>query len=596
MFERADYWSELLWNYYLPQIEIGSPFYLAADSSIIAELSASDGNDSSGQASEALEDFRAACAALMRVHKTRATVEQSAFEQISGQSFSRSICLAVQQVLVVELMLHDKQYSEQSYFPRYRYYLGLVGGNQHENPLGVSFQKIWNTLSAEISAVQGSSATTITFGPGAGRNLNSNYPLSQALFTHHDLSLIVNKAPWLADSRDDATIIQSLYQVRRSLGRRAQNLILKSTTTDQMRSRLSAQIQSFIEGNDFLCLPTKAPNVSREQERILAFLDPDDIFQETFSLCVKVGSGQDAGTKLTEAISQRLQRSKAIILVACEDHYAELSAQVEFEPGDSILAVIRNADCEFFSNLLFEIYGTTPLQSSSNLSTSFALLQCGAVNDNRLLARLGITTKVQQSTRLRLAGGLYADAKLKTFLCGYPPTAIEYDSAALSDETIIRANQSNTTVGDFLEKLKHDRTFSAYSVEVGGDRIEFAIGSCTLNVPASRLGYALNCEQLAPSCSLLEDDQLGLVGTTLVELALAQSPIVLNNYISLSDLNLLAKRGKRISIPESTVVKLLQSIDSFEGHDRLKEAVTKQIRLTRSIPLRAVTTGWLRKL
>lgn len=133
----ADFWAILLWRNYLPQIESGAPFFLAADSMLIHAFAREEDPDIDLE--RALSAFDRSCLQLFERRLTKAFVRDSAFRKIASKPFSRVICLAVQQVLVVETMLAHDDFSERSYFPRYRTRLEVTQGNLHENPIAAGF-------------------------------------------------------------------------------------------------------------------------------------------------------------------------------------------------------------------------------------------------------------------------------------------------------------------------------------------------------------------------------------------------------------------------------------------------------------------------
>lgn len=88
-----------------------------------------------------MEAFNLACLRLLTRRTTKASVNEIGFQRIYGRGYSRAICLASQQVLIVETMLGHAEYSDRAYFPRYRECLKITGGNRHENPLGTAFSR-----------------------------------------------------------------------------------------------------------------------------------------------------------------------------------------------------------------------------------------------------------------------------------------------------------------------------------------------------------------------------------------------------------------------------------------------------------------------
>jgi len=129
----VDLWTSILWKHFRAQIFANEPLYFAVDQELIQTLGSSSDRPVTNQ--DINEEFRDACLSLLDLKKGSAEVLPATFSKISGKPFSRVICLAVHQVLVVETMLNDSSYSENSYFPRYREALGLIDSDRQSNPI-----------------------------------------------------------------------------------------------------------------------------------------------------------------------------------------------------------------------------------------------------------------------------------------------------------------------------------------------------------------------------------------------------------------------------------------------------------------------------
>ena len=100
-----------------PELPRESPS-IGRNACLIAEVGALLGHEREAQTA-ILTDFHECCKTLLEKVGANWRVAARAFELVAGAGYSRVICLAVQQVLVVERMLNDEYYSENSYFPRY---------------------------------------------------------------------------------------------------------------------------------------------------------------------------------------------------------------------------------------------------------------------------------------------------------------------------------------------------------------------------------------------------------------------------------------------------------------------------------------------
>jgi hypothetical protein len=590
---RCDVWAVALWKHYLPSIANGAPFYLAADSLLVRELYSKDLGGTGG-VEAALSDFHESCLMLLDTTSTRTVIRRGALLGIPGQVHSRAICLAVQQVLVVERMLHDEQDSEQSYFPRYREVLGISEFREHSNPMSrAAFQEIWNVLARELRAVQGAGPGTITFAAGKGKDVNRSFPLSQALFTAHDLTVIRDKCPTLEQTTPDRVLLIALLRERVELGVRARKLLTAAATDEIVAQRLCAQVRSFL-ANDVLLSLRRSWVVTREAGVIVAYLERADAFDfdndsDRFSLYHRSESEQSTGAALEQVVERRLSAALVVFLVPDADGFREWRRDDNLDDADSVLAVMRTINCCQFEAQVARLGGPKFVPTESNLPARFALLACSGGIGSHINALLGVP---RPAKRIELVGGLLADARSRVFLGGYPPVGIRYDARALAGEDHVLVGGVHRRVSDFLDALRNQTEESCYTIQVGDAGLRFSVAARKQALPSTvRLGYALHDGELSLVPGPVEEGQPGLRGTQLTDKARLRAL-----GLGERDIRLLMRRGKRLAVCEVDLALLVGELRVLEKSHSLASLVARQIVATRSIPLGAATSGLLRRL
>ncbi len=593
--DASELWSALLWRTYLPMIESGTPFYLAADSNLIHSLARLE--EPEIPIDETLHSFHLACNSLVKLAPRRAYVADEAFKKISSKPFSRVICLAVQQVLVVETMLNHDDYSDRSYFPRYRDCIGLHGGYKHENPLKEDFQKIWSTLRYEIQAVNGSGAQTITFAAGTGIDVNRNLPLSQALLTGQDLTYLHRTDCSLRNATIDGAILNKIYQLRSGLNRRAQELLAKASTDERLRKRLCEQIRSFVPTNFEASTRARSAN-SPQDVSLVAYLESEDWLDELYYVFER-----DKDQVLSEAapgpekLDVLLGDTGSLPLAHREDHYEEISVSNPFEQGDQVSVIVRTSQLQHFEQKFLEQYPDLSLvEQKSNLPPGFSFIFCGRLPHSKLFDPFGRRSKLDKQPGIEMLGGLAADARTNLFLCGYPPTAIYHGGKPVASSTSILVNGTKCSAQAFLERLRSIREFTSYLVQVNDDTIQLSFSNRTPSDKGKVIyGFPLEDSVFEPTACQLNDCQPSLQGTQLVEV-LTREEHHSNEEIRSIDLLMLLDSGDRLSISPQAISIIVQAVEQSQQSAQLVAAACGQIHATRSIPTIAIASSTIRRL
>ena len=589
---RIERWAASLWRYYGRLIERGAPLYLAADRALIGDLSKDLGLG--GDPAVALDDFHAACLTLFERENAHATVRDDAFRKVPGTPGSCAICLAVQQVLVVERMLRDSRFTAHSYFPRYRETLKLEDITSRSNPVrGTGFQEIWEALAAEIRAMGGAGPHTITFERGEGPELNRRLPISQALLSAHDLTSILEKAPFLRGVTDQRSIMTALQEVRAALGKRARLLLAAASSHKDLASRICNQVQAFLAWDAAVLSDLRPRPTSVEQPGVLvAYLERADPFSsdvgaDRFAVYFRAGDAQLDGEALESAIKNRLSRQGCVLLASDGDAYWEVRRKDDLRPNDAVLAIVEAWCVERFIGMANGRYHVAFARVTSSLSASYGTLLCNV--GGRLLVEEIVGRPVPER-KLELEGGLMVDARSHRYLAGYAPTAILRQGVRLPVNSAITVDGVLRSAGDFIGEANRQREAKTYLLQLGSDGVECTIVAARPGPSGARpIGYPMLAGGLTPVAAECDPKTPSLRGTCFVG-------TVRESLLSELDVSLLVNDGARLAMPEKIVAVLLGELRLLGDSNLRANLAARRVASSRSIPVAAVAAGVLKRL
>ena len=586
----------VLWRHFLPRVASGAPFYLAADRQLIGALFRGDLR-SAGGIDEAVRAFHAACSTLVDSSGPRMLIREHVFQRVPGQAYTRVICLAVQQVLVVESMLHDGVYSEQSYFPRYRDVLGAAEPNEHSSPLATAvFSEIWRTLARELTSVPGASDRTVTFEAGRGRDRNRQFPLSQALLTTHDLTIIREESPGLHEGADNRSIVLALLRTRGHLGLRARKLIAAAATDDAVATRLAVQVRSFLS-SDILGSIRGARHASSDPGRIIAYLERVDAFDfenesDTYAVYHRTEVEQHAGEGVEAALRDRLSLVHAVVLTPDADGFREWTNDVVIDSSDAVMAIVLSSQLQNFIAQVEQAFGATFGAVRNNLSDRFAVLVCTSGVGPELGFLLGARHLPAGVKALELDGGLLADARSHTYLMGYPPTGIRYEGRLLGPDEALVVGGADYRVGAWFQELGSLSRTTSFRIQIGRNVFNMSVASRRPLPPTGvEFGYVVREGELEIAPRTLDVGHGSLRGTQFSNAAVRRHTVLSKN-----DLMHLIERGRRLALSEEALAVVLAELRMLGPDESLAQFAARQVAATRSVPLRAVTSGLLRCL
>ena len=493
----------------MPLVQSGSPFYLSVDKRLLNHLLGVTSDDKQ-LFSQNVDSFHLACKKLFSKNGSQLDLRQRVFEKISGKNYSCAICLAAQQVLVVEEMLRDEDYSEHSYFPRYREILEVTTGNQNSTPLTTdSFTKIWETLANEIRFFSGSDF--ITFSPGTTRReLNRNLPLSQALLTTQDLIKLKRRFDNKFSSEDTDLIMRFILRNRNILGQRGRRVISKSSF--YKKQSLSNQFQTFLNLDYDYALLEQNLLFSKGRGKVVAFLDQKSSFLND-KLSFYLWFGEDNYVRddsLNKGVVERTSFGD-VILIADKDIYVELVSDLVSQNSNTIVVLTTAKNFPNWQNKLHEHYGSKHDNYeliSSNLPKEFCSVILYGLTDTDVESLFG---SIYAKKKYMLKGGIAVDARSKIYLKTYPPIGLLSDNKSVSSDSKIKVNGRETTVQSFFSQLGSCEN-EAFELEIAYSKINFMISGQDIKDEYSEYGYLINEGRLSPYSELVEGEMEGLVG------------------------------------------------------------------------------------
>lgn len=558
-FEDIHFWADLLWEYYSRAITDEKPFYLAADVQLIYDMLKARGSAIGFNETDALSAFHKVCGRALNSKKNGIKHDIFKAEDTSGRS--AVICLAVQQVLVVEQMLADDDYSEAEYFPRYRRCLGLTPANA--NPLGNDFNKIWETLAAELANCCGKDKFVRTFWPGTSRKFRtSNFPLSQALFTTEDLLRIKRRATgFISQDSPDRLVFYFLQQLTKSnvLCSRARNLIRKcSAETEQ---RLCAQVRAFLSAPVEALALVRAGRRESYKYSFKAEQEPEDWFSEGvyFVISLSTNETDEAETTVSKALEQYLS-AKAVLAFGLGDFFfTEINSDNPFEGQDRLLVVIPHSRCSTFEQKVKEMGGVSIDQVGSNVDGEFSAFLCKSVTKQFCLEFGLVNGSSKTQPELEMVGGLKIDARTNVFLTGYPPKGLRFQGALVDDETEVIFDHRLLRLNQVVENLQSVRDERRCLLEYRGATTIFSLVHTKQFEEAPILGgYGYFGSNLEPTVKPLNALDRGLRGVHLSSSSVSSE--LYSEDISQMQLIGLMEPGRRIQLSKDEREYLIKKL------------------------------------
>ena len=492
------YWADLLWKYFKPQVASEKPVYFTVSSNLLVELFKKSNPQSNVNPEIAEAYFNTACSKLLIFGKNKITVNPLTFKK-QENGFSCSIVLAAQQILVVEEMASDDNFSPDAYFPLYRKKINFRKAVNHSNPFkGLDeFVQIWEILKEDIQTISGWNNYSITFKEGRSKkNMTRNFPISQALFSQNDLQSLrelatasrIDPGSSLSPSR-----LQYFFDKNKlSLTKRSQNKI----KIEGMRHALYSQFLNYLKIPEEKLTKKKnfkenTPGPEVEGGIFVISLKASG-FRKIYCLRYKIDFEKTFfGDQMQEHFKNFTNQGDIFIFskVAGALGFSNLERSGEVNPGDSFILFYKNEKRSVATTILVKFLGVNWEKTFSRIdvegSSGYSFFYCRkfpdgigglAFNSGRL-----VTEFIPAKERIICSGGVMLDKTQGLYLKGYPPHEFKAGSFGLGPNEIVTVNEAPMTITELKEKLSQVDSYNSFRVQYKEFRVELKIKSAKEN-------------------------------------------------------------------------------------------------------------------
>lgn len=587
------FWTKLLWSYFEGDIKSGQPIYFGLDSRNLENIAQPHIPDISRE--NASNYFHYACCTLMDLSGKNASILPTAYKK-TYKDFSAVICLAIQQVLIVEDMIDDQYMSYDSYFPRYRHRLKL-DKEQHSNPLSKDdFENLWKRFKHEILSIDGSSEKTVTFKPGIGRkNATRNYPLSQALFSTRDLHSLRNIfiEQKNIDSHSNLKAFHRFFYNNRyaltSHGRRViQNEILIRNAVEQFRYFITTIDSSYIHeqpSNNKNSLISNLPGSFIIGKKIQGF-------RERYTIRYKIDfDNQHHENECLPFLDHYIQQSSAYVFFESPNGFISSIGDDKLQEHDTFLLCYRKdnetAIGHFLSNQISQDWCHTCKPIALLNESNYTFRKCDSMpaswqtvttHNGKILSKDNKTIN-----KLGLNGGLCINKRENIYLDGYPPQTITFNNRILPPSEAVVVNGVETTIGKFLKSLRKRWQYKIFHLDYQSCTKEFLLSSSANNLDFDYIGFQIYENELYPIAQPLSSKLRGLCGwKSLNDNHSNRIPIKLSDI----EITWLARPEDKtwIHVDDSHLAEFINEISSSTIHDDLKELIKFKILQSKKLP------------
>ncbi len=577
-------WAKALWSLFLPDIQRGLLFYLAVDESVLQKTFPGGEAELAGKGIE--DAFHHLCRSQYVIKGRFASLRADALlPQSDGRSLA--ICLAAQQVVVVARMTEDEHFSRDEYFPRLRECIGLAPINSNPLPFD-QFRAIWKTLEQEILSIPGAGPSSITFREVAGRKEKSRaLPVSQALLTQYDLSVISGYWDPQRDSMDSASLIRVLDRSRLHLTRRGQRLCV-------LEGQRGKVIQQVI---DFLKRPCAAPQeiagveVRGKIPSFVVFIQ-DLGLEESVALRLIIGKEQvESGRRFSEELEVKLKGRLGIIFEDTGTYFKELTENRLLSPFEPIVFLGRTDMREGILTRLREASVLrTPELMVSDVSKDYQFYYFRDGLGIEVLAKHFDDPNLAQeqcpTVMLTMIGGLVIDGRNNTYLRGRTPVAVKQGDRVLEGAERLLVNGIETSVEQALERFRQVFDYEIFEVSFAGRSLVIRVSSRQSASPVNQSGIgfrAVGPSQFIGTCEDLDSRLIGLTGVAFCDHKSEGTPAGLPAEMLLSFVSV--PMQKWVSITNEQLLKIEARLSSSSSPAALKNLAISRLKVTRRVPV-----------
>lgn len=577
-------WAKALWSLFLPDIQRGRPFYLAVDESVLQKTFPGGQAELAGKGIE--DAFHHLCRSQYVIKGRFASLRADALmPQFDGRSLA--ICLAAQQVVVVARMTEDEHFSRDEYFPRLRDCIGLTPINSNPLPFD-QFRAIWKTLEQEILSIPGAGPSSITFREVAGRKEKSRaLPVSQALLTQYDLSVISGHWDPRRDAMDSASLIRVLDRSRLHLTRRGQRLCV----LEGQRGKVIQQVIDFLQRP---CAPSQKMATAEVRSEVPSFLVfiRDLGLEESVALRMIIGKKQvDSGNRFNEELQVKLKGKLGIIFEDTGTYFKELTENRLLSPFEPIMFLGRtDIRDDILSRLREASVLRTPELMHSDVSKDYQFYYFREGLGVEVLARhLDDPTLAPErcpAVMPTMIGGLVIDGRNNTYLRGRTPVAVRHGDRVLEGTEMLLVNGIETSVEQALERFRQVPDYEIFEVSFEGGGLLIRVSSRQSASPINQSGIGFRTvgpSHFIGTCEDLDTRIIGLTGLTFCDHDSEEMPAGLPAEMVLSFVSV--PMQKWISVTNQQLLKIEARLSASSSPAALKSLAVSRLKVTRRVPV-----------
>lgn len=500
-------WNQLLWKYLIDSYCTGGPVYLSYNVSVLRDILNIEFSTSCTR-KEAEQLFMTACNSNTRIYGGKVWIPEFVF---SATDDNRSLCLsyAVQQILTAEKMFSDIKYTADAYFPRYRNVMGL---SDESGAMPISyeqFDRIWSTLKSELLALPSVSEEKITFSKGKGKNLNRNFPLSQALLSHENLVRICNNIKNINSYSDH----RLLFEVQRN-----KHLLLKDAQAKIfnrfIKNSLIEQIRSFADSFN-------NETFIKRKRKIKDKIDPScfELFRnfEGWDDYLQLGLHEKCRGEVADVLEKYLLHNNVLLLTkGLVGEFIGSDLPNSINPGEKFIVCSSISRENFvYSNLTDYIckslikklnYPEAVIPKNCILFYCTPSLEEGT---ELIIGNTGLFAENKSvSKKITFAGGISLNNRTNDFLVGYPPTGLKIAGIALTGDELLKVNFESIRVNNFLRLLKQQKNEQRYLIRYSNYETTLNLINCRRSLKDYNIGFELVGNKIYPTSTYnLEDGE-----------------------------------------------------------------------------------------
>lgn len=513
---------KVLWSPYLSLIKKGLPLYFNFTEDLLINLFLQNKIDCENP----LMLINNLVEKYFVVDGNNVVLLDSALTPLCGD-FSPAILFVCQQVLVVETMINDTEFTSNAYFPHLRTSMSKQLAIMSESPFDYEdFEAIWSRLSREVILAGGrQECLTFSFGKIAGRDQARRFPLSQALLSKEDIVRLIDAiGRHKVSSMNSSACLEFMRNNKNRLSKRGRGLI----ALPWMQDRIVAQLCSFARSDETFRLikeEIREDSVLCQNFEIKIYEEINWFSPSEFS----IGVFNKETTELVESsdITLSVLRNAIFVPRFVVFHKSEKgdswtnSGKYELKTDLQLMIVYSHVSADELHNYLNYYFDFTYIGQGQKFprqsSLSFLFFSISRIKKSNIFLNEGkiVESNVKISSPFRFLDGLSLDKNSHWFHHMHLPQNIVINDIQHSLENKrIRVNSVITLYSDFISSLKSLKKNEIYSIELEDPSIKFSLKVIGAEGALLKdlIGFPLNIQKIDPVAQYVSLNDPALIG------------------------------------------------------------------------------------